>query len=220
MFDVVHDRGGSTAVFSAKSKFALYKRTWNSHGATDRVGKNHGRAKIDRFTVDSNNTRLVGKVRADLRRSPRELTFLHLSLPDQAGHQSGFIGLRYLTAVRQTDRLLRQILDTIDGRAALRRHTLVVLTADHGGQGGSHSNASRLANYRVPFMTWGPGVAAGRNLYRLNSTYRSPGSARTTYGGKQPIRSVDMANLVTDVLDRPPVPGSQFNRRQNLNVFG
>jgi hypothetical protein len=219
MFDVVHDRGGSTAVFTAKKKFALYKRTWNSHGAQDRVGKNHGRAKIDRFTVDTNNTRLVGKVRAELRRSPRELTFLHLSLPDQAGHKSGFMGQRYLTAVRQTDRLLGQILDTIDGRSALRKHTLVVLTADHGGRGGSHSTASRLANYRVPFMTWGPGVAKGRNLYGLNPGYRSPGSARTSYRGKQPIRNGDLANLVTDVLDLPRVPGSQFNRRRTLNVF-
>jgi predicted AlkP superfamily pyrophosphatase or phosphodiesterase len=220
MFDVVHDRGGSTAVFTAKKKFALYQRTWNGHGAQDRVGKNHGRAKIDRFTVDTNNTRLVGKLRGDLRRSPRELTFLHLSLPDQAGHAHGFMGKRYLTAVRQTDRLLGQILDTIDGRAALRRHTLVVLTADHGGSGGTHGTNSRLANYRVPFMAWGPGVAAGRNLYRLNSTYRSPGSARTSYSGKQPIRNGDMANLVTDVLDLPRVPGSQFNRRRTLNVFG
>jgi hypothetical protein len=69
-------------------------------------------------------------------------------------------------------------------------------------------------------MTWGPGVAAGRNLYGLNSSYRSPGSSRTSYSGKQPIRNGDMANLVTDVLDRPRVPGSQFNRRQTLNVFG
>ena len=113
MFDVVHDRGGSTAVFTAKKKFVLYKRTWNTHGAKDRVGKNHGRAKIDRFTIDSNNTRLVGKLRAELRRSPRELTFLHLSLPDQAGHAHGFMGKRYLTAVRRTDRLLGQILNTI-----------------------------------------------------------------------------------------------------------
>jgi hypothetical protein len=47
VFDVVHDHGGSTAFFGAKSKFRLYKRTWNTHGAPDRVGRNNGRAKID-----------------------------------------------------------------------------------------------------------------------------------------------------------------------------
>lgn len=219
VFDVVHDRGGSTALFTAKKKFALYQRTWNSKGATDKVGANNGRAKIDRFTVDTNNSRLVGKVTADLRQSPRTFTFVHLSLPDEAGHDHRFMGPDYLRAVRQTDQLLGQILTTISARPSLRAHTLVILTADHGGNGGSHSKASKLANYRVPFMVWGPGVAAGRNLYTLNSTYRSPGSKRTSYSGRQPIRNGDLANLATDVLDLPRVPGSQFDKRRTLTPF-
>ena len=48
VFDVVHDRGGRTALFSAKTKFELYQRTWNTHGRSEKVGKNHGRKKIDR----------------------------------------------------------------------------------------------------------------------------------------------------------------------------
>ena len=35
-------------------------------------------------------------------------------VPDQAGHDHGFMSKRYLTAVRETDRLLGQILNTID----------------------------------------------------------------------------------------------------------
>ena len=126
---------------------------------------------------------------------------------------------RYLRAVRQTDQLLGQILAAISSRPALRNQTLVVLTADHGGDGATHSTASKLANYRVPFMVWGPGVAAGRNLYSLNAGFRSPGSARTSYSGRQPIRNGDLANLVTDVLDLPGVPGAQFNSRRTLNAF-
>jgi hypothetical protein len=219
VFDVVHDRGGSTALFTSKKKFALYQRTWNSKGRADKVGRNHGRAKIDRFSVDTNNTRLVAKVTADLRESPRQFTFVHLSLPDDAGHDHRFMGKAYLRAVRQTDQLLGQILTTISSRPALRGQTLVVLTADHGGDGETHSKASRRANYRVPFMVWGPGVAAGRNLYTLNPSYRSPGSKRTSYSGRQPIRNGDVANLATDVLDLPGVPGSQFNSHRTLNVF-
>jgi predicted AlkP superfamily pyrophosphatase or phosphodiesterase len=93
VFDVVHDHGGSTAFFGAKSKFRLYKRTWNTHGARDQVGRNDGRAKIDRFTIDRNNTRLVSKFTAELRRKPRDFAFVHLSLPDRTGHSSGFMGL-------------------------------------------------------------------------------------------------------------------------------
>ena len=77
-------------VFAAKTRFKIYQRTWNSHGARDLVGANDGRAKIDRFTIDRNNARRVAKLTAELRRKPRELTFVHLSLPDRVGHARGF----------------------------------------------------------------------------------------------------------------------------------
>jgi predicted AlkP superfamily pyrophosphatase or phosphodiesterase len=219
VFDVVHDNGGSTALFAAKIKFDLYKRTWITHGGPDRVGRNDGRAKIDRFTIDLNNTRLVAKLIADLRRSPREFTFVHLSLPDRVGHAHKFMGKEYLDAVEDTDRLLGRILSTIAARPALRGHTLVLLTSDHGGKGVTHDAADSLNNYRIPFMAWGPGVPAGRKLYSLNPSLRSPGTSRTSYRGKQPIRNSDLANVVTDALDLARVPGSEFNSPAPLNVF-
>ena len=133
----------STALFASKRKFDLYERTWNTHGRPDPIGRNDGRAKIDRFTIDGDNTRLVAKLIAELRRSPREFTFVHLSLPDRVGHTHGFMGQEYLDAVQYTDRLLGRILDTVAARPALRGNTLVILTADHGGRGAAHSGASR-----------------------------------------------------------------------------
>ena len=189
VFDVVHDGGGTTAMFASKAKFRFFSRTWNTHGAPDRTGADNGRAKIDRVTIDKDNTRLVSKLNAELRTKPRQFTFLHISLPDDAGHRNGFMGPEYLTAVRQTDRLLGSILSTIDARPALKRQLLVVLTADHGGNGASHAAAAALQNMRVPFMVWGPGVAAGRGLSSLNSTFRSAGDSRPTYTGKQPVRN-------------------------------
>ena len=53
------------------------------------MGANDGRAKLDRFTIDRNNARLVAKLTAELRRKPRELTFVHLSLPDRVGQHGG-----------------------------------------------------------------------------------------------------------------------------------
>jgi Type I phosphodiesterase / nucleotide pyrophosphatase len=219
VFDVVHDHGGSTALYASKMKFNLYERTWNTRGRPDPIGRNDGRAKIDRFTIDGDNTRLVAKLNAELRRSPREFTFVHLSLPDRVGHTHEFMGQEYLDAVQHTDRLLGRILNTVAARPALRRHTLVILTADHGGRGAAHKRASRLQNYRIPFMAWGPGVAAGRDLYDVNPNLRSPGASRSSYRGKQPIRNADLANLVTDALDLPPVPGSEFDSARTLNVF-
>jgi hypothetical protein len=220
VFDVVHDRGGRTAVFATKKRFALYQRTWNTKGAVDRVGRNHGRAKIDRFTVDTSDARLVATANAYLRSQPGEFVFLHINLPDDTGHDHGFMSKRYLAAVKESDRLLGTVLNTIAARPALRRETLVLVTADHGGNGGSHSDPRNLRNYRVPFFAWGPGVPAGRDLYSLNPSRRSPDDARTTYSGRQPIRNGDVANLATDVLDLPKVPGSQFNANRTLTIFG
>jgi hypothetical protein len=220
VFDVVHDNGHSTAMFASKAKFRLYKRTWNTHGARDRTGRNDGRSKIDRVTIDRNNTRLVARLTAELRRSPRDFTFVHLSLPDRAGHAHSFMGGDYRDAVQRTDQLLGRILNTVADRPALRRNTLVLLTADHGGRGPEHYNPSDPDNYRIPFMAWGPGVAAGRDLYDLSQSIEAPGNSRTDYHGKPPIRNGDLANVATDALDLPRVPGSEFNSQRTVDLFG
>jgi hypothetical protein len=111
------------------------------------------------------------------------------------------------------------VLNTIAAHPSVRRQQLVMLTADHGGNGASHSVATSKQNYRVPFMVWGPRVPRGRDLYSLNPTFRSPGTSRTTYQGKQPIRNGDVANLATDLLDLPKVPGSEHDARRTLTVF-
>ena len=129
------------------------------------------------------------------------------------------MGSQYIAAVKRTDVLLGRVLNTVDNHPGLRGHTLVLLTADHGGWGGSHYAAGKLRNFRIPFMAWGPGVPAGLDLYRLNPTFRSPGSSRTTYRGKQPIRNGDLANLAADALDLPRVPGSQLNSPRTLDLF-
>ena len=220
VFDVVHDRGGQTAMFASKTKFKLYQRTWNTHGRRDEVGKNHGRKKIDRVTLDTNNGRLVRTLNDDLKSTGRTFTFLHLSMPDDAGHYYGFMSEQYMSAVKETDRLVGTVLDTVASKRTLKEQTLVVLTADHGGDGWSHAEPEKLQNYRVPFMAWGPGVAKGRNLYAINSSVKAPKTSRPSYAGKQPIRNGDVANLATDVLDLPAVPGSELDRPRSLDVFG
>jgi hypothetical protein len=219
VFDVVHDRGGGTALFTTKEKFALFQRTWNTDGGSDHVGIDNGRAKIDEFVVDTNDDRLVAMTNTYLRSRPGQFVFLHVSLPDESGHEDGFMSEGYLAAVTSTDRLLSTVLDAISSQPVVRRETVVLLTADHGGAGDSHSNPTRLDNYRIPFIAWGPGVPAGRNLYSLNPTRRSPGDARTTYEGPQPIRNGDLANLAAHVLDVPAVPDSQFDANGELTVF-
>ncbi len=59
------------------------------------------------------------------------------------------------------------------------------------------------------------------DLYDLNTAiYADPGRRRPTYDAAlQPIRNGAVANLVTEVLGLPAVPGSQINADQDLGIF-
>jgi hypothetical protein len=201
------DRAGlDAALFASKSKFKLFKRSWPSG--------------VDRMVIQGYNPTLVDDVDQDLTTQWRALTFVHLSLPDVKGHAYGWLSAPYLKAVEQTDDRIAEILDTVTATTASSDHTLVVVTSDHGGKGKGHSNPGLLADYRIPFFVWGPGVPAGVDLYDLNPTYRDPGTRRPGYGAnRQPIRNADVANLVLDVLGLPAIPHSELDADQDLEVF-
>ncbi len=93
------------------------------------------------------------------------------------------------------------------------------MTADHGGVPGlmKHDERERPENYTIPFVVWGPGITPG-DLYALNPDYRDPGDGRPRYVGPQPVRNGCVANVVTDVLDLDPVPGSQFDVEHDLDI--
>ncbi|MCX6924992.1 MAG: Ig-like domain-containing protein, partial [Verrucomicrobia bacterium] len=99
--------------------------------------------------------------------------------------------------------------------------TVIILTADHGNQDNPPTGADR---YSVPFFVWGPGVAAGADLYALNPSNRKVASTypMTTYSGIQPIRNAEANNLALEFLGLGPIPGSVFGFAQDLavNVMG
>jgi hypothetical protein len=206
VFTQVAAAGGSPGLFASKTKFSLWKRSWP--------------LALDTTRIQLDNTLLARSVRRDLRDHERAFRFVHFSLPDAVGHDHGFMSPRYLRAVEQVDRLVGIVVDAVRTDAALVGRTAIILTSDHGGLGDSHSDARRLANYRVPFVVAGPGVAAGADLYELNSDdYRDPGKRRTTYSRTPPpVRNGDLANLTLDLLDLPAVPGSEHNFRLDLDV--
>ena len=206
-FKVIDTEVRDTALFASKTKFSLFDRSWP--GA------------VDKYRYREDNAALVRLVRRDLVDHPRAFTFLHLSAPDVAGHAYGFMSPRYLDAVRATDRRLGRILTTLDNHPEIKNSLDLVLTADHGGPRRTHhhDDPTLRANYRVPFVVWGPGVSKGANLYSLNPDYANPGRERTRYGdAQQPIRNGMVANLVTDLLGLGPVPGSEFDANQDLDT--
>lgn len=204
VFDTVAAAGMSSALFASKTKFELYNRTWPS---------------IDRYVCNEDNAGLVDTAASDLVHAHRAFTFLHLSLPDKAGHAYGWGSPEYLRAVADVDVLLGALLDTIDDTPRLRRHLVLILTADHGGVGDEHFNPTRAADYTIPFMVRGPGVPNGVDLYDLNPRRRDPGDRRGGYTGPQPIRNADVADLAMSLLGLGPVPQSQVGASDPLVVL-
>jgi len=205
VFSALESRGLSAAVFASKQKFTLFDRSWP--------------AGVDRMVVQPDNHALTTAAIDDLLAGERAFTFLHLSGPDVAGHASGFLSPAYLRAVRAADDEIARVRRALESRPDLLATTTVVVTADHGGRGPSHTDPTRLANYRIPFVAWGAQVAAGRNLYALNPDYADPGTARVWYSARrQPVRNGDVANLALDLLGLPAVRGSGLNAAQDLDV--
>ena len=222
VFDVVHDNGGRTALYAGKTKFEMMDRNWNGiFGDVDRTGADNGRDKLDVFErndpVDS-----VDVFLEDLEAmAALEYVFFHVRSPDEFGHSGGWGSALYRDGVAEADGVFGRLIHAIDGNPTWARSTAVIVVADHGGPLGQalHSDESLASNYTIPFIVWTPDVAAGADLYALNAGRRTdPGTARPSTAGLQPIRGHEVANLALDLLGLPPVPGSVFNRAQDLRV--
>ena len=201
VFSVLASAGLRSAMFAAKTKFSLFTRSWPGG--------------IARSVIDEDNTALVKAARRDLANKSRAFTFLHISLPDVAGHAHGWLSPAYLTAVKRSDYLIGRVLTTIGKTAGVERPHA---RPGHRGPRRPRSQPQRpptlYADYRVPFFAWGPGVPAGADLYALNPTYADPGTKRVGYAAaRQPVRNGDVANLVLDVLGLPADPEERAGLR-------
>jgi hypothetical protein len=220
-FDVVHDAGLSTALFTSKDKFIIYDQSYNqSTGAANP----HGRDKIDVyfFQDDGPPTYSDGMNRrylADLAAKRFNYSFVHYRDPDSAGHAFGWGSPDYLQAVAAVDRYLADVLRLVETDPALQGRTTIIVTADHGGVDTNHFEAERAENYTIPVFVWGAGVGRG-DLYAINRDTRAdPGQSRPEYAAEhQPIRNGDTGNLALKLLGLGPIPGSMINARQDLRV--
>jgi autotransporter-associated beta strand protein len=223
-FDVAHDNGLSTALFANKSKFSLYRDSYDtSAGAPDPIPPDNGTGKIDLYTYAGTSATLVLPAYLDaMNASPFQFSFLHMRDPDTVGHASGWGTPAYNNALKTVDACLGSVLDMVEASPLLQGRTAVVVTADHGGRGTSHTSTTEPLNYTIPFFVWGPAVAANSDLYGLSAATRlDPGAGRPAYSAPvQPIRNGDIANLGMDLLDLGPVPGSTINAAQDLAVAG
>lgn len=206
IFDVVDDEGGRTAMYVGKPKFEVINRSWS---------------EID-FYVELDPGDAVDRATRELERTDDlEYVFFHIRDPDASGHESAWASPGYREGVSEADRIFGELLAVIDDDPDFARTTAIIVSSDHGGPTGqlNHNDESLVENYTVPLLVWAPGVRAGGDLYDLNDDRRvEPGTTQPPATGPQPIRTHEIANVSLDLLGYGPVPGSIFNRRQNLRL--
>ncbi len=208
IFDLAHDRGLHTALFAGKTKFILFETSWDQdHGAPDPVPPDDGRGKIDEFLISSDTALLYRRALHALGAAPRSLVFLHDREPDYAGHYSGWDltpGSPYRRSVAGVDRRLGPLLDGIASDPELADHTVVILTADHGGGAPFHNHemAGMWIDAIVPFLVWaGDRSGPPADLYALNTErLRNPGIRVPGPDGPQPLRNFDAASMTLQCL--------------------
>jgi hypothetical protein len=228
-YDVAHDNALRTGLYASKTKFSLFQQSWDAtNGRDDTTGANNGKNKIDTYLENGDTASLVTTLVSNMKASPFNYIFLHLTDPDTTGHASGWdpaVGSAYSNTIKTIDSRLGSLFDMIDDPAnGLKGKTAIILTADHGGglagTSTDHSDPTQLNDYRVPFYVWGPGVTAGADLYTLNSGVRQdPGTGRPLITDAiQPIRNGEAGNLALQWLGLGPIDGSTFDYSQNLVV--
>ncbi|MDA7888342.1 alkaline phosphatase family protein [Akkermansiaceae bacterium] len=226
MFDVAHDHGLSTGLYSVKSKFGAFSGSYNEvNGAPDLTGEDNGRNKIDTLKVNITDDLSVARYLNGLQLLKWDLSMLHIGLPDIVGHSQGWSlnpTSSYMNAIITVDDYLGKILEAIETNGAFNGSTNLIVTADHGGAAiatRTHIDPELPENYTIPFYVWGPGVKAGADLYELNPDLADPGTGRPEFHGlDKPIRNGMVGNLALGILGLPPIPGSCFNVSQQLRV--
>ncbi|HKB12525.1 MAG TPA: alkaline phosphatase [Vicinamibacterales bacterium] len=125
-----------------------------------------GAATFVQHEIDANRTATAAA--AFIRDRQPLLTMVHFDLVDHAGHDAGWLTPDYVRAIEKADALVAALLAAVDG-AGLRAHTMVIVSADHGGVGKGHGGLTR-AEIEIPWIVDGPNVKRGHQIAAPVST--------------------------------------------------
>jgi hypothetical protein len=209
IFNVTATNGLRSGVWATKSKFSLFIDSYPSQISANYV------QDVDPDVVVAAFTNMLAT-------NATHFSFVHFRDGDDVGHASGWGSTQFLAAIKNIDTAIGSIIQAVTSSPALRTNTVVIVTADHGGHGTTHTLASTNAlDFTIPVIVWGSGVDTNVDLYAVNPSYRSaPAATEKPYytNAVQPIRNEDLVNLAASLMGLPAVSGSVANADQSLVV--
>ncbi|HEX5808728.1 MAG TPA: alkaline phosphatase family protein [Anaerolineales bacterium] len=140
LFDLTHAAGLKTVMYVGKQKLSQVTEA----------------SSLDKFIyIDDSDSVLMGSLTANF---PEDfgILFIHLLATDTAGHDYGWLSPEQLSVIRGADGALGMLVAELDARN-LRSETLIIVTSDHGGSGGSHGSDAR-EDMTIPWVISGPGI--------------------------------------------------------------
>ena len=111
-------------------------------------------------------------------------TFIHLDHVDHAGHTYGHGSAEYYLSVQEADRLVGEIVRGLE-EAEILNQSILLVSADHGGVGTKHGNAT-TAEIEIPWIIAGPGIVSGHKLTSAINTYDTAATVAYIFGVKPP----------------------------------
>ena len=144
LFDLAHAAGMDTAMFVGKEKMQQLTDPTN----------------IDDFVYNSmGDTEVIEQLIQEFP-SNFELLFVHLPSTDRVGHEYGWLSPEQMSAIREADRMIGQLLEMLDQKG-LRFGTLIIITSDHGGHDTTHGSL-RPEDMTIPWIIVGDSVIKTR----------------------------------------------------------
>jgi predicted AlkP superfamily pyrophosphatase or phosphodiesterase len=150
----------------------------------DGFGKLFERSAVD-FIEDSDGPiKATEHAVAYLKKVRPQLMFIHLDHVDDAGHNHGHGTPEYFAAVAEADRLIGLVIQGLQD-AGIAERTIVLVTSDHGGVGKKHGE-STMAEIEIPWILYGRGAAAGKELSTPVNTYDTAATVAYIFGLQTP----------------------------------
>jgi len=143
--------GFQTAIIAGKEKFIQFHQDDNTFYEFVRTG--------DPGVADKT---------IELLNDGYEVLLVHLSNTDFFGHLTGWMSDIYIYELRNTDKNIGRIVDTLDA-LGIRDTTLLIITADHGGQGFTHGQNIPV-NMTIPMILNGAGIPPNTLLKNTSIT--------------------------------------------------
>jgi arylsulfatase A-like enzyme len=146
VFGVARARGYRTAAFFSKAKFHTLQRA-GTLDFSQAPGGWFGKWPSQRTVAD---------VERYLDHERPNLLFVHLSDPDTAGHEYGWMTDEYHRAVAVADEAVSRLLAAADTAYGAGNYSVIV-SADHGGHAKGHGTDDPR-DITIPWIAWGKGV--------------------------------------------------------------